>query len=59
MATTLNLKKGLDIRLQGGIADFTVTPVSASKCAITPDDYPGIVPKVDVKEGDVIKAGDP
>ncbi len=59
MATTLNLKKGLDIRLQGGIADLTVTPVKASKCAITPDDYPGIVPKVDVKEGDVIKAGDP
>ena len=27
--------------------------------AVYPDDFPGFVPKVSVKEGDTVKAGDP
>ena len=36
------------------MAPITVKPAT---CAIVPDDYSGIVPKVDVKEGDSVEVG--
>lgn len=59
MSINLSLKKGLDLRLEGEITDFTVKEVEAGLCAVTPDDFTGFVPKVDVREGDVVMKGSP
>lgn len=59
MATLIKLKKGYDLKLQGGIVSDEVTP--ASKCAlyaVIPDDFTGIVPRMEVKEGENVAAGD-
>lgn len=60
MVKNVRLKKGLDIRIRGAAPSMLpqkfITPASI---ALTPDDYTGITPKVDVKEGDKVKLGDP
>ncbi len=55
----LKLKKGLDLKLAGGITDNTVRDVDVKLFAVIPDDFPGFKPKVDVKEGDAVIAGAP
>lgn len=55
----LKLKKGLDLKIAGAVTDTAVREVEATLFAITPDDFPGFKPKVDVKEGDPIMAGAP
>lgn len=62
-AMNIKIKKGLDLRLAGGINDLelakkTCKTINSSVCAITPDDFPGFKAKATVKEGDKIKAGD-
>ena len=53
MATLIKLKKGYDLKLQGGIVSDEVTPASKSALyAVIPDDFTGIVPRMEVKEGD-------
>ncbi len=58
MANVIKLRKGLDINLKGK----AVAKVSASKKSevygLVPDSFVGLKPKVVVKEGDVVKAGD-
>ena len=59
MATLIKLKKGYDLKLQGGIVSDEVTPASKSALyAVIPDDFTGIVPRMEVKEGDNVAAGD-
>lgn len=53
----LNLKKGLDLRLAGAVADATPVNVAPALCAIIPDDFTGFVPKVDVKPGEKVSVG--
>lgn len=60
MSIGIKLKKGLDIRIEGGVAD----PLGAKQChsatvAVTPDDFPGFIPKTEVHEGDAVAAGQP
>lgn len=56
----ITFKKGLKLNLSGALpADATVARVEASLCAVVPDDFPGFLPKVCVKEGDIVKAGEP
>lgn len=55
----LKLKKGLDLRISGGISDFTIHHTDVKVFAVTPDDFPGLKPKVDVKEGETVLAGAP
>ncbi len=60
MSIGIKVKKGLDIQLAGGIANGT----SPSECrcatvAIVPDDFTGLVPKMELKEGETVKAGQP
>lgn len=55
----IKLKKGLDLKIAGGITDKAVSDVDAKLFAITPDDFPGFKAKVDVKEGDDVLAGGP
>ena len=58
MATLIKLKKGYDLKLQGGIVSDEVTPASKSALyAVIPDDFTGIVPRMEVKEGDNVAAG--
>ncbi len=55
----IKLKKGLDLKIAGGIDNAAVSDISASLFAVNPDDFPGFKPKVDVKEGDTVMAGAP
>ena len=57
---TVRLKKGFDIHLLGAINDNT--PVDASSpvsVAVVPDDFHGIIPRMEKKEGDHVTAGEP
>ena len=57
--SNIKLKKGYDLNLEGAIGspEVQVAPASASY-AIVPDDFTGIVPRLERKEGDVVAAGD-
>lgn len=60
MSHLLSIKKGLDLRLAGGLdSDPSIATVVASTVAVAPPDFTGLVPKVDVAEGDAVKAGQP
>ena len=58
MANVIKLRKGLDIYLQGQAAEKKIQLKSNGKFALVPDDFEGVTPKVVVREGDVVKAGD-
>lgn len=58
MANVIKLKKGLDINLKGK-ATAKISAATASKIyGLVPDAFWGMKPKVVVKEGDTVKAGD-
>ena len=58
MANLFKLRKGLDINLQGKAEKKKLKLKSNGKYALLPDCFDGVVPKVVVKEGDKVKAGD-
>ena len=58
MATVIKLRKGLDIHLQGTAEETKLNLKSNGRFALVPDDFEGVVPKVVVREGDIVKAGD-
>ena len=58
MANVIKLHKGLDINLQGKAEEKKIQLKSNGKYALVPDDFEGVTPKVVVKEGDAVKAGD-
>ena len=58
MANVIKLHKGLDIHLQGRADEKLIQLKSNGKYALVPDDFEGVTPKVVVKEGDKVKAGD-
>lgn len=59
MSILLNIKKGLDLNLVGQIGSSDkVTEVKSPLVGICPDDFPGLTPKTEVKEGDKVAAGD-
>lgn len=58
MSQTIRIKKGLDIRLVGE-AEKVSTSVTSKVYAVKPSDFHGIVPKMMVKSGEVVKAGTP
>ena len=58
MANVIKLHKGLDIHLQGRAEEKLIQLKSNGKFALVPDDFEGVTPKVVVKEGDHVKAGD-
>ncbi|MCC8070480.1 MAG: Na(+)-translocating NADH-quinone reductase subunit A [Bacteroidales bacterium] len=59
MNKELNLKRGLDLQLAGAVTSTTPTTPAVRQVALVPDDYPGFIPKLEVKEGDVIAAAQP
>ncbi len=54
----IKLRKGLNIKLKGTAAKQKVTINTGEEFAVTPDDFVGVIPKVIVREGDHVNAGD-
>ena len=59
MSEQIRLKKGLDIPVAGAASQTIAKTVSADIVAIKPTDFRALVPKMVVKEGDRVLAGDP
>ena len=58
MANVIRLRKGLDINLVGAAqGEKSILPLS-TEYALVPDAFVGVTPKIAVKEGDIVKAGD-
>ncbi|MBQ6658841.1 MAG: Na(+)-translocating NADH-quinone reductase subunit A [Prevotella sp.] len=58
MANVIKLRKGLDIHLIGKPTKEKIPVKASGEIALTPDSFVGITPKIVVKEGDHVKAGD-
>lgn len=58
MTNVIKLRKGLDINLKGKAAKQKFSVKAAAQYALVPDDFVGMTPKVVVREGDKVKAGD-
>lgn len=59
MANVIKLRKGLDINLAGKAAREKVPTPQSSLFGLSPLSFPGITPKLSVKEGDHVLAGEP
>jgi len=59
MSKVINLKRGFNIRLKGDAEKNLGTSIDADKVALKPTDFPGLVPKLLVKAGQQVKAGEP
>lgn len=60
MAKVLKIKKCIELHLTGAIApDTRPEAASIGRVALTPDDFPGITPKLEVKAGDKVAVGSP
>lgn len=60
MSIGIRIKKGLDINIAGAVsASGKPADRPSATAAVCPDDFPGFVPKVEVREGDAVKAGTP
>lgn len=60
MKTEITINRGLDLSLKGSLpADAQIRSVAAAQIAVVPDDYPGFTPKLEVKEGSEVVAGEP
>ncbi len=58
MTRVIKLSKGLDINLAGKAEPKKVSLSAGNVYALNPADFEGVKPKVVVKEGDKVKAGD-
>ena len=57
---TVRLKKGFDIHLLGAIGSNEIAAVGdPQSVAVIPDDFHGIIPRMEKKEGEHVLAGDP
>lgn len=58
MAKVIKLRKGLDINLKGKAAEELASVTCPGEYALVPDDFVGVKPKLVVREGDKVLAGD-
>ncbi|MBO5538929.1 MAG: Na(+)-translocating NADH-quinone reductase subunit A [Prevotella sp.] len=58
MTSVIKLRKGLDINLKGRAAEQKVRLAQSEEYALVPAAFVGMTPKVVVREGDSVKAGD-
>ena len=58
MPASVKIRKGLDIRLKGGAQGDTHALSAADRFSIHPTDFHGLVPRMAVKAGTEVKAGD-
>ena len=58
--STVRLKKGFDINLVGAISGSDIAfAAPAQSVAVVPDDFHGIIPRMEKKEGEHVAAGEP
>ena len=53
----IRIKKGLNLNIEGAISEQSIAESSSKNFAVVPDDFPGITPRLDVKEGELVEAG--
>lgn len=58
MSKTIKIKKGLNIKLKGEAEKVTANVDLTNQFSLKPTDFHGLTPKMVVKEGDKVKAGD-
>ena len=58
MANIIKLRKGLNINLKGKAKSEKLTVKPQGEIGLVPDAFVGMTPKVVVKEGEMVKAGD-
>jgi Na+-transporting NADH:ubiquinone oxidoreductase subunit A len=57
---TVRLKKGFDINLLGAISDNSIVATGQPhSVAVVPDDFHGMIPRMEKKEGEHVIAGEP
>ncbi len=59
MSSSIKLKRGLNIRIEGETEKIFGTAVQSTLYGVKPVDFPGLIPKMDVKPGDSVLAGSP
>lgn len=59
MPESIKLKKGYDIPVQGAAEKVLSGDINPSKFGVKPVDFPGLIPKLNVRPGDQVKAGSP
>ena len=57
MSKAIKIRKGLNIKLKGKAEKILVKAEMSDRYAVKPIDFPGLSPKLLVKEGDVVKVG--
>lgn len=58
MSKDIKIKKGLDINLKGAAAQVLETAIASKYFTIRPEDFHGVTPKLTVKVGSKVKAGE-
>ncbi|NQX92878.1 MAG: NADH:ubiquinone reductase (Na(+)-transporting) subunit A, partial [Flavobacteriales bacterium] len=59
MAKTIRIRKGLDINLTGASSNDVQAAPKADVYALRPPNFHGVIPKMLVKAGEQVKAGQP
>lgn len=59
MSLSVKLKRGLDIKISGHAEKKLVTDIQSNLYGVKPVDFPGLIPKLDVRPGDKVMAGTP
>lgn len=59
MSNDIRIKKGLDIKLKGEAEKATENAILSNFYTLRPEDFHGVIPKMAVKVGAKIKAGEP
>lgn len=59
MSNDIKIKKGLDIKLKGEAEKSTETAIVSNFYSIRPEDFHGVTPKLILKEGARVTAGEP
>lgn len=60
MNLQLKIKKGLDLNIAGAVeSDKVEKVIIPDEISIYPDDFPGLIPKLNCKEGEPIRKGEP
>lgn len=59
MSRSIKLKKGFDIRLEGAAEKSLAGTINPVMYGVKPIDFPGLIPKLDIRPGDEVEAGTP
>ena len=58
MPELIRIRRGLDIKLQGAAEKIILTTQKSKTFALKPSDFPGLLPRLNLKTGAKVKAGD-